>query len=175
MLTNLSPRQMGSTRTLGCGGRPAFLTCGVVTAPNGYGCPMDQDTAQSWLDAYVDAWRTYDPEQIRAFFSEDVVYRYHAYDEPVVGADAVVASWLGESDAEGVSTRDAPGTYDAEFTPFAVDGDTVVASGVTRYRREPGGPVERVYDNCFLMRFDDQRRCREFTEYYVRRPSAGTD
>jgi len=27
-----------------------------------------------------------------------------------------------------------------------------------------------VYDNCFVMRFDAAGRCREFTEWYVRRP-----
>jgi hypothetical protein len=132
---------------------------------------VDHESAQAWLDAYVEAWRTYDPQRIRALFSEDVAYRYHPYDEPVVGADAVVASWLGESDAEGASTRDAPGTYDGSYAPVAVDGDTVVARGSSTYRREPGGPVDRVYDNCFLLRFDDAGRCREFTEFYVRRPS----
>jgi ketosteroid isomerase-like protein len=132
---------------------------------------MDRDKAQAWLDAYVEAWRTYDPAQIRALFSDDVAYRYHAYDEPIVGADAVVASWLGETDAEGASTRDAPDTYDATFAPVAVDGDVVVATGVTRYRQEPDGPVVRSYDNCFLMTFDDADRCQEFTEFYVRRPS----
>lgn len=132
---------------------------------------MDRDSAQAWLDAYVEAWRTYDPERIRALFSADVAYRYHPSDEPVVGADAVVASWLGESDAEGTSSRDAPGTYDARYAPVAVDGDTLVACGSSRYRNEPGGPVERIYDNCFVMSFDEEGRCREFTEYYVRRPS----
>jgi hypothetical protein len=132
---------------------------------------MDSDIAQAWLDAYVQAWRTYEPDRIRALFSEDVAYRYHPSGEPVVGADAVVASWLGESNTEATSTRDAPDTYDARYAPVAVDGDTVVACGVTRYRHEPGGPVERIYDNCFLMRFDDEGRCREFTEFYVRRPS----
>jgi ketosteroid isomerase-like protein len=134
---------------------------------------MDHHSAQAWLEDYVEAWRTYDPERIRALFADDVAYRYHPYDEPVVGADAVVASWLGESDGEGASSRDAPGTYDASYAPVAVDGDTVVARGTSTYWREPGGPVDQVYDNCFLLRFDDAGRCLEFTEFYVRRPSAG--
>jgi hypothetical protein len=132
---------------------------------------MDHDGAQAWLDAYIDAWRTYDPERIRALFSEDVAYRYHPYDEPVVGVEAVVASWLGESDTEGASSRDAPDTYEASYAPVAVDGDIVVARGSSTYRHEPGGPVDRTYDNCFLIRFDDTGRCREFTEFYVRRPA----
>src|SRR6059058_1556171 len=107
---------------------------------------MDREAAQLWLDAYVEAWRTYEPERIRALFSDDVAYRYHPYDEPVVGADAVVESWLGESDTDGTSSRDAPGTYDGRYVPVAVDGDIVVAQGVSSYRHEPGGPVQRTYD-----------------------------
>jgi hypothetical protein len=133
---------------------------------------MDRRTAQAWLNAYVEAWHTYDRERIRALFSADVRYRYHPSDEPVVGVDAVVASWLGESDAEDTSSRDAPGTYDAKYAPVAVDGNTVVATGSSTYRLEPAGPVDRIYDNCFIMSFDDEGRCREFTEFYVRRPSA---
>ena len=131
---------------------------------------MDQRSAQNWLDRYVAAWQSYDPEAIGALFSDDVSYRYHPSDEPVVGRDAVVASWLGESDADGASTRDEPGTYDAAYAPVAVDGAVVVATGTSRYREAPDGPVRRVYDNCFVIRFDDAGRCREFTEYYVKRP-----
>ena len=131
---------------------------------------MDRDAAQHWLDRYVDAWISYDRDDIAALFSEDVAYRYHPYDEPIVGREAVVASWLGESDAGGASSRDAPGTYEAAYSPIAVDGDTVVATGTSSYRDEPGGPVVRTYENCFVMRFDDARGCREFTEYFLRQP-----
>jgi hypothetical protein len=130
---------------------------------------MDRAAAQEWLDRYVAAWLSYEPDAIGALFSDDVAYRYHPSDEPTVGRDAVVASWLGEADADGASTRDAPGTYDASYSPVAVDGDVVVATGTSRYRESPDGPVNRVYDNCFVMRFDDAGRCREFTEYYVKR------
>ena len=84
--------------------------------------------------------------------------------------DRYVASWLGERSADGASTRDAAGTYDAAYAPVAVDGDTVVATGTSRYRETPDAPVVRTYDNCFVMRFDGEGRCREFTEYYVLRP-----
>jgi len=131
---------------------------------------MDHQTAQDWLDRYVEAWLSYDRSDIAALFSEDASYRYHPYDEPIVGRDDVVASWLGESDSEEASTRDAPGTYEATYAPVAVDGDTVVATGTSRYSEVPGGPVIRTYENCFVMRFDSEGRCREFTEYYIKRP-----
>jgi hypothetical protein len=131
---------------------------------------MDHETAQRWLDRYVDAWLSYDPDDISDLFSEDVAYRYHPYDEPIVGRDAVVASWLEEDESGMASTRDAPGTYEAEYSPIAVDGDTVVATGTSQYREVPGGPIVRTYENCFVMRFNSEGHCREFTEYYLRRP-----
>lgn len=131
---------------------------------------MDHPTAQAWLDRYVAAWKSYDADDIAALFSEDVRYRFYSYAEWIVGRDAVVASWLAEdTDAQG-STRDEPDTYDAAYAPVAVDGDVVVATGTTTYTETPGGPVTRIFDNCFVMRFDDDGRCREFTEYYTKRP-----
>ena len=131
---------------------------------------MDHVTARDWLDRYVQAWISSDPDDISGLFSEDVAYRYHPYDEPIVGRDTVVASWLGEVTSGEASTPDLPGTYEATYSPVAVDGDTVVATGTSRYRERPDGPVVRTYENCFIMRFDTDGRCREFTEYYVRRP-----
>ena len=131
---------------------------------------MDRSGAQAWLDSYVAAWLSYDGDDIGALFTEDVAYRYHPFDDPIVGRKAVVASWLGESDSDGASTRDAPGTYSARYTPVAVDGDVVVATGTSSYSEQPDGPIVRIYHNCFVMRYDNEGRCREFTEYYMRRP-----
>jgi ketosteroid isomerase-like protein len=131
---------------------------------------LSHGDVQRWLDEYVAAWKSYDREQITELFSEDVEYRYHPYDEPVRGRDAVVDSWLGESGNPDASERDAPGTYSAEYHPVAVDGDTAVATGSSSYVSEPGGPVTEVYDNCYVMRFDGEGRCREFTEWFIKRP-----
>jgi SnoaL-like domain len=132
---------------------------------------MERTDAQRWLDAYVEAWRTYDRGRIEALFSEDVEYRYHPYDEPIRGRDAVVESWLGEGEHESASSRDAPGTYEAAYVPVAVDGDLLVATGSSAYRPEPEAPIERVFDNCFVIRFDAEGRCREFTEWFMERPT----
>jgi ketosteroid isomerase-like protein len=132
---------------------------------------VDRADIDRWLQAYIEAWKTYDREQIAALFAEDVRYRYHPYDDPIQGREAVVASWLGEGDAEGASTRDKPDTYDASYRAVAVDGDVAVATGSSSYRATPRGPVERVFDNCFVMRFDGDGRCSEFTEWFIERPS----
>ena len=43
---------------------------------------MTRDEVQRWLDDYVAAWRSYDPEAIGDLFGEDAEYRYHPWDEP---------------------------------------------------------------------------------------------
>jgi hypothetical protein len=132
---------------------------------------MDHQVAQRWLDRYLAAWLSYDRDAIGALFSDDVSYRYHPWDEPILGRDAVVASWLGEGEGDDdASPRDAPGTYDAAYAPVAVDRDVVVATGTTSYRADPDGPVTQTFANCFVMRFDGEGRCREFTEYYAKHP-----
>jgi ketosteroid isomerase-like protein len=134
---------------------------------------VEKADVDRWLEAYVAAWKSYDPDQIGALFADDVEYRYHPYDAPVRGRDAVIESWLGESDNAAASTRDEEGTYDASYRAVAVDGDVAVATGSSSYSSKPGGPVERVFDNCFVLRFDSAGRCREFTEWFIERPKPG--
>jgi ketosteroid isomerase-like protein len=133
----------------------------------------DRDHVKRWLDDYVSAWKAYDRERIAALFSDEVEYRFHPYDEPVRGRDAVVEAWLGESDHPGASSRDPEGTYEADYAPIAVDGDVAVATGRSTYRERPGGPISQVYENCFVIRFDETGRCREFTEFFIKRPETG--
>lgn len=128
---------------------------------------MTHDGVAAWLERYVEAWKSYDRDQIGDLFSEDVVCRYRPFDKPFVGRKAVVDSWLGEAEQEGAPGLDEPGTFEAEYGPVAVDGQTAVAVGRSSYRDEPGGEIKRVYFNCFVMRFDDEGRCSEFTEWFM--------
>jgi ketosteroid isomerase-like protein len=133
---------------------------------------MTHEELQSWLDRYVEAWRTYDREQVTALFSDDVTYRYHPYDEPISGREEVVKSWLGEGESDDASDLDEPGTWEATYEPFAIDGDRAVATGQSSYRDEPGAEITKTYFNCFVMRFDDEGRCSEFTEWFMLRKDA---
>jgi ketosteroid isomerase-like protein len=130
---------------------------------------VTREELNRWLGAYVEAWKTYDREKIAALFAEDISYRFHPYDEPIVGHEAVVESFLGAGESSDASEPDEPGTYDAEYRAVAVDGDMAVAIGTSSYRDSPDGPFVRVYDNCFVMRFDSEGRCREFTEWFMQR------
>jgi nuclear transport factor 2 (NTF2) superfamily protein len=117
---------------------------------------MTHDDVARWLDAYIDAWTTYDPDAIGALFTEDVEYRYRPSDEPVRGRDAIVADWLEDPDE--------PGTYTAAYAPWAVEGRRAVATGTSRYDSDG---TKRAYSNVFLLEFDDDGRCASFTEVFV--------
>lgn len=133
---------------------------------------MDRSTVQAWLDRYVEAWKSYDRATIANLFSADATYRYHPYDDGddvVKGRDAIVRDWI-EPEGDS-SSRDEPGSYDAHYEPFAVDGDRAVAVGWSNYwNDESRATLERVYDNVFLLRFDADGRCSDFTELFMKRP-----
>ncbi len=120
---------------------------------------MNHQTVNEWLRNYVHAWKTYDSGAIAALFSPDATYRYNPFDEPVAGRDAIVANWL--------ENRDAPNTYSGDYQAVAVDGNTAVSNGRTRYFKEDGKTLARQYDNIFVLRFDDEGRCADFCEWYA--------
>ncbi len=121
---------------------------------------MDRQGFQNWLDRYVEAWKTYDPDKIGALFSDDVEYRYHPQDEPERGRATIVSNWL--------ETRDKEGTYDAEYHPLAIDPDgTFVANGWSRYYDAPGGDMRDEYLNIYVCRFNVAGECTSFIEYWI--------
>ena len=94
---------------------------------------MTREDVAAWLDRYVAAWQSYDRDAIGDLFSEDAQYRYHPYDEPVVGRGAIVDSWLEEDRV------DEPGSFEARYEPYAVDGDRAVVTGASTLLRERSG------------------------------------
>ena len=116
----------------------------------------DRKSVQDWLDRYVAAWRSYDREDIEALFTPDAEYRYHPYDEPLVGGAAIADSWLEE--------QDEPGTWNANYQPHLVEGDWATAVGTTTYGDG------RIYHNMWELGFAADGRCQRFVEWFMRRP-----
>jgi hypothetical protein len=117
---------------------------------------IDRDSVQQWLDRYVEAWRTYDRDQIEALFTDDAEHRYHPYDEPVVGAAAIADDWL--------ANRDAPGTWEASYEPYLAEGNRAVTTGKTTYSDG------RTFWNIWTLEFADDGRCRDFVEWFMLEP-----
>jgi hypothetical protein len=123
---------------------------------------MTHDEVQRWLDRYVAAWQSSDPAVVADLFGPDATYRYHPWDEePVTGRDAIVADWL--------ENPDEPGTWEAWYRPYAVDGDRATAVGESRYTN-PDGSLRALYYNHWTLRFDGEGRCVDFVEYYMELP-----
>ena len=127
---------------------------------------MTRDDVQAWLDRYVDAWKSYDEDAIANLFSEDAEYRYHPWDDAETGREMIVQDWLNP--AGDPAKRDKPGTFEASYRPFAVDGQVAVAVGTSTYGTDAShGTMSRRYFNTYLIEFDDAGRCRSFIEYYM--------
>ena len=123
---------------------------------------MTHDDVQAWLDRYIDAWRRNERQPILDLFSENATYSYGPYREAVKGRDKIADSWL-----EG---PDAPDSWAAEYAPIAVDGDTAVVHGRSRYFQDDRSKVRTEYDNIFVIRFDPDGRAREFAEWFIEKP-----
>jgi hypothetical protein len=124
---------------------------------------MTREDVQAWLDAYLEAWRTYEPTAIAALFTEDATYAYHPWDEGeavVRGRDAIVANWLEE--------QDPPDSWEAQYRPLMVEGEQAVTTGTTRYTEG------ETYHNLWVLRFADGGRCAEFVEWFMVPPPDGT-
>jgi uncharacterized protein (TIGR02246 family) len=113
---------------------------------------------ERWMQAYVSAWNSNDADAIGDLFTADATYRPAPYEEPWRGRDAIVAGWLDR--------RDEPGNWTFTWTQLSSDGDLAIVEGTTAYS-EP----KVTYSNLWLIRLDDEGRCREFVEWWMAHPA----
>lgn len=107
-----------------------------------------------WMGGYLKAWESNDPEVIGQLFTEEALYYTAPYREPWRGRQAIVDGWLGR--------RDEPGTWSFEHEVLSEQGTLGVVRGVTDYPEQG-----RRYSNLWLIRLDQDGRCREFIEYFM--------
>lgn len=123
------------------------------------GDPARGEELASWIDGYVRAWNTNDPDDIAALFTADAEYRTEPYAAPVRGRDAIVAFWLANSDEPGRTTF--------RWAPLVVTSEVAVVEGTTDYRDDP----PRTYSNLWVIHLDGTRRCTSFTEWWMLHPA----
>jgi hypothetical protein len=115
-----------------------------------------REQVQAWCDAYVEAWRSYEPQAIGDLFSAEATYAYHPYDDPLRGREAIVSNWLGD--------RDEPGSWEASYAPLLIDGDRAIVTGATSYTNG------RRFSNLWVLAFDGDGRCSDFVEWFMEQP-----
>ena len=128
---------------------------------------IDKTSVTTWLQAYVQAWKSYDEKAIGELFSEDAIYSYHPYHKPIRGREAIVEFWI--------ENRDPQGTYDAHYELIVMERDRAVTHGKSFYYEADGKTPKTEFDNIFVLRFDEQGRCAEYSEWYMERPKEDTN
>jgi uncharacterized protein (TIGR02246 family) len=123
----------------------------------------DRAMVQRWLDAYVRAWKSYDPADIADLWTDDAIWLY-PFGPRALGRAAITAEWMAERD---LFQR---GGYDAAYRPIAIDGPIVVTHGRTRFFDPASGETVTEYDNVWVLKFAADGRCAEFHEWYAGRP-----
>jgi ketosteroid isomerase-like protein len=109
-----------------------------------------------WTDAYVRAWDSNDPEEIRSLFTEDAQYFTEPHAKPWTGHDEIVREWLDR--------KDEPGDYTFRWEILSADGELGFVRGWTTYAGDP--PKE--YGNLWVIRLESDGRASEYVEWYVR-------
>jgi len=96
---------------------------------------IDYATGGELLEAFGDAWSTFDGEAWVALFSEDAEYHGSPFGEPVVGHNALRALLLEYADTQ----RDVDFTVERHW----VSGSTVLAAWHASWRRRADGGLSR--------------------------------
>lgn len=109
-----------------------------------------------WVEGYVRAWETNDPDDIAALFTDDAVYEFSPDDPDAMrGREAIVAGWI--------DSKDDPDEWTFDWEVLVETDDLVVLQGRTDY------PASKLYDNLWVIRLADDGRATRFTEWYMER------
>ena len=108
----------------------------------------------AWMDAYVLAWSTNESEHIAALFTDDAIYDPQTAAGEWDGVSEIIARWQETDDDED--------NWDFEWQPLVDSEEIAVITGRTRYLEPPIS-----YRNLFVIRFRDDGRCYDFTEWYT--------
>lgn len=117
------------------------------------------DRTANWIDGYLRAWRSNDPDDIGALFTDDAVYLTAPDAEPRRGRAEIASGWIEDADA--------PGEWSFDWHVVHETSGIAVVQGRTEY------PAERDYLNLWVIRFAADGRASEFTEWYMPRAHEG--
>jgi uncharacterized protein (TIGR02246 family) len=109
----------------------------------------------AWITAYLRAWNTNDPNDIRALFTDDARYATEPYKPAWEGREHIVQEWLEH--------RDEPGETTFEWETIVEAEGTAVVRGTTRY-------PNTTYSNLWVIKLAEDGRAREFAEWWMEHP-----
>ncbi|MDQ1486813.1 MAG: hypothetical protein QOJ62_2506 [Actinomycetota bacterium] len=117
----------------------------------------DLSSVTAWIDGYVRAWDSNDPDEIGVLFSDDAEYSTAPYREPIRGRERIVKDWLNR--------KDEPGETTFEWHPVTITDEVAVVEGTTRY-------PDQTYSNLWVIHLEADGTCRRFVEWWMEHPPA---
>lgn len=105
--------------------------------------------ATEWIEAYVRAWASNDPQDISALFGETAEYHESPFETHWIGREDIVAGWLSRWQWQ-------LGGWTFDWTIASANESRVVVTGVGHYA-ELGD-----FDNVWTVTFDDDGLCTRF-------------
>ncbi len=117
----------------------------------------DAGSVTRWIEGYIRAWNSNDPDHIGGLFTEDAEYYTEPFRPPWRGREQIVQGWL--------ERKDAPYEATFEWRPLTVTEEVAVIQGTATY-------PDQTFSNLWMIRLDAAGRCREFTEWWMEHPSS---
>lgn len=114
---------------------------------------MERKDVERWVEEYVRAWSSNDPEDIGGLFTDDASYYTAPFRKPWSGRDAIVRDWIDR--------KDEPGDWSFRSDVLAIADDIAFVQGQTDYASDG-----KTYSNLWVIRMRDGR-CSEFTEWWM--------
>ena len=115
----------------------------------------------TWLEAYRRSWEERDPNAAAALFTEDGVYAWGPYEEPLRGRDAIRARW-----AEVTA-----GQSNVSFSSEPLG--SVESGGVAHWACSfDVGDLHIELDGIFIVVLTEDGLCSDFREWWNERTSA---
>ncbi len=118
---------------------------------------MSNSAVAAWVDRYIAAWNSNDPQDIGRLFTADATYYTAPYREPWRGRDEIVREWIAR--------KDEPQTFSFRYEVLVDGNDPGIVRGWTHYIN----PL-RDYSNLWSIRLDGDGNCSEFIEWWMEQP-----
>lgn len=115
---------------------------------------VDRAPLERWMERYIQAWGSNDPQEIGALFTDDATYYTAPHREPWRGRQSIVDGWIDR--------KDEPGQWNFRYEVLAIADNLGFVRGWTTYHTD-----EDDYSNLWVIRLDDQGRCSGFTEWWM--------
>jgi len=110
---------------------------------------ISKEHVDAWVQGYVRAWKSTDPADIEALFTEDAESYEWPYETAWVGREAIIEGWLGRQ-----GWQDGGWSFDWEL--LTINGDTFAVKGLGKYRK-----LGR-FDNLWVVTLATDGRCSTF-------------